>query len=261
MAILDFDADRWMAALGWSEDDIPDVLVLEGTWWRERAVRDRLAALQDVTETAFPDIFTARHGAARIAYACAYCAARAAEVAHVCAQVGTPLVIQIGTCGALQPGIGTGTIAVPQNVIARDGVTPTYGGPARLTLDAGWGATAARLLSDRGFAVTRGPHLTWTTLFAQSDALCRDWSDQGIATVDMETAAVAAVAQRFGAAAIALLAAWDILGEGRTFLDPIDPAETRALDLANAATWQTALDIATRIAAMKADSQRNSATA
>ena len=261
MAILDYKRDRWMAALGWSEDDVPDVLVLEGTWWREGAVKDRLSTLTDVTETAFPDIFTARHGAARIAYSCAYGAARAAEVAHVCAQVGTPLVIQIGTCGALQPGIGTGTISVPHDVLARDGVTPTYGGPARLTLDPGWGATAARVLRDRGFAVTRGPHLTWTTLFAQSDALCRGWTDEGIATVDMETSAVAAVAQRFGANVIALLAAWDILGEGRTFLDPVDPAEAQALALANRATWDTAMDIATRLAAMKADSRGNGAAA
>jgi uridine phosphorylase len=204
--------------------------------------------LDDVAETAFPDIHTGRHGTARIGYCCAYGAARAAEVAHVFAQIGTPLIIQIGTCGALQPGIGTGTVAVPRLALARDGVTPTYGGGAQVALSPVWGDVAAGLLGGRGLTVTRDLHLTWTTLFAQSDSLCESWTREGIATVDMETAAVAAVAQRFGAEAIALLAAWDILGEGRTFLDPVDPDEERALTLANAATWEVALAIGTQVA-------------
>jgi uridine phosphorylase len=261
MAILDFGKDRWMAALGWSDDDVPDVLVLEGTWWRDGAVKSRLGMLDDVAETAFPDIFTGRHGGARIAYSCAYGAARAAEVAHVCAQVGTGLVIQIGTCGALQPGIGTGTVAVPREALARDGVTPTYGGGERVALAGGWGDVAAEHLARRGIAVTRGLHLTWTTLFAQSDALCAGWTAEGIATVDMETAAVATVAARFGAETIALLAAWDILGEGRTFLDPVDPDEARALAQANAATWEVALAMGALVAAARGGGKAHGAAA
>jgi uridine phosphorylase len=249
MAILDFSADRWLDALGWTSADVPHALVLEGTWWREQAVRTRLADLSEPQETAFPDIFTGRVGAARVAYCCAYGAARAAEVAHVLAQLGTPLVVQIGTCGALQPGIRAGMVAVPRAAIARDGVTPTYGGGETVPLSARWGDRAAGALGAAGIAVTRGPHLTWTTLFAQSAALCDAWAADGIATVDMETAAVAAVAARFGAETVALLATWDILGAGRTFLDPISAEEARALDAANAATWRVALGLAQEVAA------------
>ena len=251
MAILDFTADRWMTALGWSAQDVPDVLVLEGTWWRDRAVRTRLADLEAVSETAFPDIFTGRLGAARVAYACAYGAARAAEVAHVCAHVGTPLIVQIGTCGALLPGAGTGTVAVPRTALARDGVTQTYGGGEAVSLDTRWGDRAAAMLGARGIAVDRGLHLTWTTLFAQSDAICAGWAAEGISTVDMEAAAVAAVAARFGASAVALLATWDILGDGRTFLDPVDADEEQALVAANAATWEAALGLASEVAALR----------
>lgn len=253
MAVLDFTRDRWMTALGWSEEDVPDILVLEGTWWRETAVRNRLAQLEDVAETAFPDIFTGHVAGARVAYSCAYGAARAAEVAHVCAHVGTKLLVQIGTCGALQPWIGTGSVAVPRRVLARDGVTPTYGGGDMMDLDAGWADRASAILATRGVGVCTGTHLTWTTLFAQDDALCHGWSAQGIATVDMETAAVAAVAARFGAKAIALLTSWDALNEGRTFLDRLDPEEERALAHANEAIWETALDLAVEVAAGRAD--------
>lgn len=259
MAILDFDADRWLTALGWTPADVPDVLVLEGTWWHREAVQSRLARLDGVSESAFPDIYTGRHGAARIGYACAYGAARAAEVAHVLAQAGTPLIVQIGTCGALQPGIGTGTVAVPRAALARDGVTPTYGGGEVIALDGPWGDRAAALMTARGIPVTRGPHLTWTTLFAQSDALCAGWTAEGIATVDMETAAVAAVAARFGASTVAMLATWDILGEGRTFLDPVDVGESQALARGNAATWEVALDLAAEVAADRSTRGRRGA--
>jgi uridine phosphorylase len=249
MAILDFSPDRWLDALGWTRGDVPDALVLEGTWWRDRSVRARLADLADPRETVFPDIFTGRSGAARVAYSCAYGAARAAEVAHVFAQLGTPLIIQIGTCGALQPGTRAGMVAVPRAAIARDGVTPTYGGGATVPLSADWGDRAVREMQAAGVTVIRDPHLTWTTLFAQSDTLCDAWMREGIATVDMETAVVATVAARFGAQAVALLATWDILGEGRTFLDPIRPDEAAALAAANEATWTVALALAWQAAA------------
>jgi uridine phosphorylase len=256
MAILDFSADRWLDALAWTPSDVPHALVLEGTWWRERAVQSRLADLSEPRETAFPDIFLGRSGDARVAYSCAYGAARAAEVAHILAHSGTPLVIQIGTCGALQPGIRAGMVAVPRAVIARDGVTPTYGGGELVNLSTVWGDRAAQALDAAGIAVTREPHLTWTTLFAQSAALCDGWAEEGIATVDMETAAVAAVASRFGAEAVALLATWDILGEGRTFLDPMSAEEARGLEVAKAATWTSALGLARAVAAEASEAPR-----
>lgn len=248
MAILDFTRDRWMTALGWSEADVPDVLVLEGTWWRETAVRSRLALIDQVAETAFPDIFTGTFGDAKVAYSCAYGAARAAEVAHVFAHIGTTLVVQIGTCGALTSDIRAGMVAVPRTVIARDGVTPTYGGSEAQDLDPVSAGRATAILESLGITVCTGTHLTWTTLFAQDDAICARWATEGIATVDMETAAVAAVCARFGAKALALLTTWDILGDGRTFLDPVTPDEARAMAQANAAIWETALLLAAEVA-------------
>lgn len=244
MAILDLPARTWFDALGLAPDERPDALVLEGTWWRERAQAERLADLADVRETAFPEIFLGRHGKARVAYCCAYGAARAAEPAHVFAQMGTPLLIQIGTCGGLSPELQAGQVMVPDRVHARDGVAGGYDPAPILPLAPDWSATARAALRQRGVAAVGGTHLTWTTLFAQSDALCAQWADEGLETVDMETATVAAVARRFGASAIALLTVWDHLAEGKTFLDPLPPDAMAALQAANAATWETALDLA-----------------
>ena len=249
MAILDLPKDIWFAGLGLTPDTLPDALILEGTWWRKTAEADRLGQLTDVREAALPDIFLGRHGDARIAYCCAYGAARAVEPAHVFAQMGVPLIVQIGTCGALAPGLGAGSVMVPDLALARDGVSGSYGGDAAVALDVRTNRAARKALDGMGIPHHNGTHLTWTSLFAQSDAICAEWGAEGIATVDMEAAAVATVARRFGSRATALLAVWDALAEGKTFLDPLPAADEAALRRANAATFTVALALAAGVAA------------
>lgn len=248
MAVLDFDREVWDVALVAALPDVPDVLILEGTWWRDDATRSRLARLRDVTELPFPDIYVGRYGDAVVAYCCAYGAARAVEPAHVFAQCGTPLVIQIGTCGALVPGIASGDIAVPRGATARDGISHLYGAGPKVRFDGEWSARATAILRDGGAQVHETRHLTWPSLFAQSDAMCAGWAAEGLETVDMEAAAVAAVAERFGAACITLLVTWDQLDEGRTFLDPLSEDAADALRRANVTTFETALRLATEVA-------------
>ncbi len=248
MAVLDVDRKVWDAALDAALPDVPDVLILEGTWWRADATRSRLSRLREVTELPFPDMHVGRHGDAVVAYCCAYGAARAVEPAHVFTQCGTPLVIQIGTCGVLVPGIAPGDVAVPLAAVARDGVSHHYGAGPEVSFDAGWRARAAEILRDGGAQVHETRHLTWPSLFAQSDAMCAGWAAEGLQTVDMEAAAVAAVAARFGAACITLLATWDQLDEGRTFLDPLSEEAADALRRANVATYETGLRLATEVA-------------
>lgn len=187
------------------------------------------------------------HGA-RIAYCCAYGAARAVEPAHVFAQLGTPLLVQIGTCGVIASGIAAGTVAVPRSATARDGISHHYGAAETVDFNNKWASRAESLLSDAGVLGRQTAHLTWPSLFAQSDAMCRGWAEEGLETVDMEASVVAAVASRFGRESIALLVAWDMLTEGRTFLDPLPPDLQDAFDAANAATFDVALRLAVEVA-------------
>ncbi len=104
MAILDHSDQIWRDALGMPEGQEPVALILEGTWWRETATAARLALLEDVRELEFPDMFVGTWHGLSIAYCCAYGAARAVEPAHIFAQMGTPVLIQIGTCGTFGYG-------------------------------------------------------------------------------------------------------------------------------------------------------------
>lgn len=247
MAILDFEPKVWQEALAGALGAVPSVLILEGTWWRETATASRLSHLSDVCELSFPDIFVGTYQGTRVAYCCAYGAARAVEPAQIFAQLGTPLIIQIGTCGVVLPGLEVGAVAVPRRATAADGVSQYYGAGPQVDFDPHWTARAEETLRDMGITAQDTNHLTWPSLFAQSDEMCAGWARDGIQTIDMEASAVAAVASRFGRASLALLTTWDLLDDGRTFLDPLSAEAGAALARANEATFMTALTLARQV--------------
>lgn len=244
MAILDYSADVWLDALSLSAADIPRVLILEGTWWRKRATANRLNKLENVRELEFPDMYIGQWKGIQVAYCCAYGAARAVEPAQIFAQLGTPLLIQIGTCGILDPAIRPGTVTLPDLCDACDGISPIYGATDSIQIDNKWIATAERLLHDLDLDTTRTRHLTWPSLFAQSDAMCNDWANKGIKSIDMETTAVVAVANHYKISAVSMLSAWDALKHNKTFLDPLSDQDTARLKRSNEHIFDVALSLA-----------------
>lgn len=251
MAILDYKDDIWRKALAFPDGEEPDALILEGTWWREDATRNRLAHLSDVKELAFPEMFVGTFEGAKIAYCCAYGAARAVEPAHVFAHMGTPLLIQIGTCGTLDKEAGTGIVVLPESCAARDGVSQSYGAGADVQTSPAWVTRAETALASHDIKTQRARHLTWPSLFAQSDEMCDAWTEEGLLSIDMETSAVVAVARYFGVEAVSMLTVWDALPHGRTFLDPLDPPDAAALKRSNEVVFEVALSLAKEAAKPK----------
>jgi len=244
MAILDYSEDIWRDALAMRPGEEPVALVLEGTWWRENAMKTRLAALDNVRELAFPDMFVGDYRGKKIAYCCAYGAARAVEPAHIFTQLGTKTLIQIGTCGTLDVEASTGIVALPERCAARDGVSQHYGAGDYVNTDADLVAMAEIHLSDQNVASTRTTHLTWPSLFAQSDEMCAGWAAEGIVSIDMETSAVIAVGEKFGASTLSMLSIWDALPHGRTFMDPLEPVDQARLTRSNEKIFEVALEVA-----------------
>lgn len=251
MAILDSSEGLWRDALGIDAKAVPDVLILEGTWWRGRATKTRLAHLTDVKELDFPEMYIGTWKDTRVAYCCAYGAARAVEPAHIFAQLGTPLLIQIGTCGTLDVKTGTGVVVLPQVCAARDGISQIYGAGPEVETDPHWVTRAETALRNMDIETQRAKHLTWPSLFAQSDQMCADWAEEGLLSIDMETSAVVAVADHFGVSAVSMLSVWDALPHGRTFLDPLNDAETQALNQSNEAVFAAALSLSEEVTAAR----------
>lgn len=247
MAILDYPSTIWQESLELTSDQIPQALILEGTWWRENATNNRLSCLAKVRELNFPDMFIGEYAGVSVAYCCAYGAARAVEPAHIFGQLGTPLLIQIGTCGTLDVNASTGTVVLPEACAARDGVSQIYGAAKTVNTTASWVARAEALLAQYQISTTRSKHLTWPSLFAQSDVMCDAWAKEGFVSIDMETATVAAVADYFGVSSVSLLSVWDALPHGRTFMDPLSKVDAEKLKRSNEVVFQVALELAEQV--------------
>ena len=234
------DRAAWLDVLGLAADEIPELLVTEGTWWRQRALDRRLAPLTDVRETGMPDLWVGRLGDARVAYCPAYGAARVVEPIHVLGVCGTRTVIQIGSCGGLQEQVRTGDIVVSERATIGEGASRHYGGVGVSRPSPDLVTRAAARFA--GIPVHVGPTVSTDALLRQPAELVAQWRAAGHLGVDMETSAVFSAAAAFGMQALSLLFVWDEL-PGRSWTDPFTPDEVQAQAAANDATYEVALGL------------------
>lgn len=246
-SLMELTADEWRQAMKLSAEDVPDVVVVEGSWWRQQRNEWRLGYLGDMRELAFPDIFWGRWREKKIAYCCAYGASRTVEIIHLFSILGAKLAVQIGTCGGLQSYLKTGEIILPDVALCREGVAYLYGAVEASLGAQAWLDRAQSLLRARQHTTHRGTHLTWSALFAQSGQIVETWHRAGYLSVDMETATTYAVAAYFHVPAISMLVVWDDLTRGKSFLDPLPEDALAALNRANQDVYEVALALAEQV--------------
>lgn len=246
-SIMDISREEWLTAMKLSAADIPEVVIVEGSWWREQRTTWRLGYLRDVRELEFPDIFWGRWKDKKIAFCCAYGAARTVEIIHLFGVLGAKLAVQIGTCGGLQSHLKPGDIILPDVALCREGVAHMYGAPDAVCGSTPWIDRAETLLKARQHTTYRGTHVTWSSLFTETPQMMEAWHHAGILSVEMETATTYAVARHFEMAAVSMVVVWDDLTRGRRFLDPLPPGGQDALDRSNQAVYEIALALAEMI--------------
>ena len=234
--------EQWLDLLGLTADEVPQLLVLEGTWWRARALETRLALLTDVRETGMPDLWWGRHDGVPVAFCPAYGSSRAVEPVHVLGVCGTPVAVQIGSCGGLSPSVRTGDVVISTAATIAEGASQYYGGQQIAYPDGDLVAKAAAGFGD--LPVHVGPTVTTDALLAQPPELVAGWAAAGHLGVDLETSAVLSAATAHKMRAASLLFVWDEL-PGRSWTDAFSPAETAAQQRANALIFSVALSLRT----------------
>ena len=133
----------------------------------------------------------------------------AAIVVEELIDLGARTLLRIGTCGALRNGFGLGDLVAAEAVIAADGTSRALGAGPTLRPD-------ARLLADLvGAGGARAVTVVSTDLFYDPRGeAAESWLEQGAEVVEMEAAALLAVAARREVAAAVVLAVTDLLGDG-----------------------------------------------
>ena len=242
--ILDVTAVEWLEAMALTKDEIPEVIIVEGSWWREQRLKWRLGYLDEVRELGVPDIFWGKWKGKKIGFCMAYGAPRTVEIIHLFGVLGTKLAIQLGTCGGLQTFEKPGDIILPEIAFARDGVAHHFGDVEAAAADLAWVDRADALLKARNHTTHRGAHMTYASLFTETAVMMEAWHKAGILSVDMETATTFATARFFNMSAISLLVVWDDLTRGKRFVDPLTDDEQKALERANQNVFEVALALA-----------------
>ncbi|MDA8295359.1 MAG: nucleoside phosphorylase [Actinomycetota bacterium] len=132
----------------------------------------------------------------------------AAIVLEELAALGTTQVIGVGAAGGLSPELSPGDAVVCTAALRDEGTSHHYLAPARFAQP---DPTLREALSDTAKGAARGP--TWSTDAPYRETLeeIAAYRDEGILTVDMEAAALFAVAERLEVRAASLFCVSDVL--------------------------------------------------
>ncbi|MGH8909295.1 MAG: hypothetical protein ACRD0K_23080 [Egibacteraceae bacterium] len=232
----------WWRVTGLKPAQLPELLVVEGSWWRRDREAQRLAHLDQVRELGAPDWWWGRWRGHAVVYACVYGAARTVEPVHVLGQLGTPAVAQIGSCGGLRRAVRPGDLVLADRVRIAEGASAHYGGGDWAAATPQLVDRAAQVAAARGLTVHRGETVTTEVLLRQPRRLVEAWSAAGYLGVDMESSATLSAAAWAGMRGLALLHAWDELLAGRSWTDPLPERDAAHRGAAEAALFEVALE-------------------
>jgi DeoD family purine-nucleoside phosphorylase len=146
----------------------------------------------------------------------------AAIVVEELIALGARRIVRVGTCGALAPGLELGELIVPDAVLPADGTSRALGADGALTPD----ATLRDALRAAAPGAASGLVVSSDLFYDPDEARAGAWIAEGALAVDMEAAALLAVAARHGVAAACVLAVSDVVADrARIGVDALEAAE------------------------------------
>ena len=226
----EFDAPSVRDLLGITRNDTPAGLILHGIYdmphhvrrWRNRLGNARVAP------NAFNLVIGEEHEVT-IWYAPVLGAPMAALIAHCAAVVGAKGMVQIGSFGATRRGLMVGDLLLVTGAGRGDGASDWYlpkGVSARP--DDALVEQIRALLARRKLVWHEGSVFTTPAFMAEKWEDILRWESEGYAGVEMEAAALFAVAQHFGVPCASFIYLVDNLIEERHLLDNTEDERERA---------------------------------
>ncbi|PSP72773.1 uridine phosphorylase [Halobacteriales archaeon QS_3_64_16] len=196
--------------------DVHDVALLPGDPGRV----DRIAAQCEDTETVARnreyEVVNAVYDEQPVTICSTGIGAPSAAIAiEELSKVGVESFLRVGTTGAVQEGIEIGDMVIATGAAKDEGTTARY---EAKSVPAVAGFSIVRALVDaakaRGDAVHVGPIATDDAFYAETAGVVEDWEGAGLLCVEMEAAAIFALARRKGLRAGAICTVDGNLVEG-----------------------------------------------
>jgi uridine phosphorylase len=148
------------------------------------------------------------------------------------AALGTRRFLNLGAAGGLQPSGAVGDLVVCDAAVRDEGVSHHYLPPARLARPSrGLTAAFAERLGAAGKSFTTGATWTIDAPYRETVDELRHYRDEGVLTVEMEAAALFALAEHRGLEIAAAFVLSDTLSEAEWTPDFGSPEIARGLDV------------------------------
>ena len=133
----------------------------------------------------------------------------AAIVVEELVQLGVRRFLRVGTCGALQQGIGLGELILAISAVPADGTSREYTAGESTAPTADWELVHGAVHAAKGLGVTLhvGPVATSDVFYEPDPGRLERWAERGILGVEMEAATLFTLAALRGVSAGCLLVA------------------------------------------------------
>jgi len=198
------------------EGDVADLALVPGDPGRVDRIVARCEDPETVAENREYRVVNATYGGRPVTVCSTGIGAPSSAIAlEELATVGVETFLRVGTCGALQAGIDIGEMVVATAAAKDEGTTKRYE-DAAVPAVADHDVTAALVEAarNREEPVRVGPIATDDAFYNETEAYVSAWEDAGLLAVEMEAAALFALARRRGLRAGALCTVDGNLVEG-----------------------------------------------
>lgn len=140
----------------------------------------------------------------------------AAIIAEELCDLGAELIVRVGTCGALDPSIALGDVIVVRSALCEDGASRALAAPPQLPADQDLASGLEACARADGRVVHTGTIATVDLFYdPAANQRHRELIERGAIALEMECAAVFAVAARRGIRAACILGVTDLISDGR----------------------------------------------
>jgi len=133
-------------------------------------------------------------------------------------QLGVTRFLRVGTCGALQPGLGLGDLVLALSAVPDDGTSQRYAAGEPIAPTADWDLLhgVVHAAKDMGERISHiGPIVSSDVFYDPDENRFERWAQRGLLAVEMEAATIFTIASLRGVQAGCLLAVSDTFGGGR----------------------------------------------
>ena len=196
--------------------DVHDVALLPGDPDRVDRIAAQCEAAETVAENREYKLVNAAYEGRPVTICSTGIGAPSAAIAvEELSKVGVTSFLRVGTTGALQRGIEIGDMVVATAAAKEEGTTPRYEATA-IPAVADYDVLTALVESadDRNEAIHTGPIATDDAFYAETGEILDAWEAAGLLCVEMEAAAIFALARRNGLRAGAICTVDGNLVEG-----------------------------------------------